>query len=112
MIFVLLNLKSNICTHDVQHDVVTQTRSAVDAHQDAVFDGRAEADRQPVRPRARPLVAGPRVRDEAASFAKDVGGASCGERASGLRPRIRFAVGKKKKKQREHETRQRARPPN
>lgn len=65
-------------TYDVQHDVVAQARRAVDADQDAVLDGRAEAHRQPVRPRARPLVIGPRVRDQSASFAEDVRGARCG----------------------------------
>lgn len=64
----------------MEHDVVAQTRSAVDADQDAVLDGGAEAHCQPVRPRARPLVIGPRVRDQPASFAKDVRGARCGKR--------------------------------
>lgn len=63
----------------MEHDVVAQTRRAVDADQDAVLDGGAEAHRQPVRPRARPLVIGPRVRDQPASFAEDVGGARCGK---------------------------------
>ena len=62
----------------MEHDVVSQTRGAVDAHQDPVFDGGAEAHRQPVGPRARPLVVGPRVRDQTPSFTEDVGGASCG----------------------------------
>lgn len=71
----------SIITYDVEHDVVTQARGAVDAHEDSVFDGRAEAHRQPVCPRARPLVVGPRVRDQTPSFAKDVGGASCGDKS-------------------------------
>lgn len=61
----------------MEHDVVAQTRGAVDADQDAVLDGGAEAHCQPVRPCARPLVVGPRVRDQTPSFAEDVGGASC-----------------------------------
>lgn len=61
----------------MQHDVVAQARCAVDADQDAVLDGGAEAHRQSVRPRARPLVIGPRVRDQSASFAEDVRGARC-----------------------------------
>lgn len=68
-----------IVTHDVEHDVVAQARCAVDANQDAVLDGSAEAHRQPVRPRARPLVIGPRVRDQSASFAEDVRCARCGK---------------------------------
>lgn len=64
----------------MEHDVVAETWSAVDADQDAVFDGGAEAHSQTVRPCARPLVIGPRVRDQAPSFAKDVGGASCGNK--------------------------------
>ena len=69
--------RKNGNTYDVQHDVIAQTRGAVDADQDAVFDGGAEAHGEPVRPGAGPLVAGPRVRDQAPSFPKDVGGASC-----------------------------------
>lgn len=63
----------------MEHDVVAQARRAVDADQDAVLDGSAEAHRQAVRPRARPLVIGPRVRDQSASFAEDVRGARCGK---------------------------------
>lgn len=77
--------KAIIGTHDVEHDVVAQTRRAVDADQDAVLDGGAEAHRQPVRPRARPLVIGPRVRDQPASFAEDVRGSRCGETRGGSR---------------------------
>lgn len=68
----------NISTYDVEHDVVAQTRGAVDANQDAILDGRAKAHRQPVRPCARPLVVGPRVCDQTSAFSKDIGGASCG----------------------------------
>lgn len=69
-------------TYDVEHDVVAQARGAVDAHEDAVFDGGAEAHGQAVRPRARPLVVGPRVRDQAPAFAEDVRGAGCGNTRS------------------------------
>lgn len=61
----------------MQHDVVTQARRAVNADQDAVLDGGAKPNCQPVRPRAWPLVIGPSVCDQSASFAKDVGGARC-----------------------------------
>lgn len=74
-----LQSQTIIGTHDVEHDVVAQTWGAVDADQDAVFDGRAEAHRQPVRPCARPLVVRPRVRDQPSSFPKDVRGARCGK---------------------------------
>lgn len=66
----------------MEHDVVTQTRGAVDAHEDAVFDGGAEAHCQPVRPCAWPLIIGPRVGDQTPSFAKDIGGAGCGNTRS------------------------------
>lgn len=67
-------------THDVQHDVVAQAGGAVDADQDPVFDGGAEAHGQPVRPSAWPLIIGPGVGDQAPSLPKDVGGARCGDR--------------------------------
>lgn len=72
-----LDVKVTISTHDVEHDVVSQTGGAVDADEDAVLDGRTEAHRQPVRPRAGPLVIRPRVCDQTPSFAKDVCGARC-----------------------------------
>lgn len=72
----------NISTYDVEHDVVTQTRGAVDADEDAVFDGGAKAHSQPVSPRARPLIIGPRVCDQTPSFTKDICGASCGNTRS------------------------------
>lgn len=65
-------------THNVEHDVVAQARRTVDADQNAVFDGGAKTYRQPVRPRAGPFVVRPRVCDQTASFAEDVGGAGCG----------------------------------
>lgn len=64
-------------TYDVKHYVVAQAWRAVDADQDAVLDGGAKANCQPVCPCAWPLVIGPRVRDQSASFAKDVRGARC-----------------------------------
>ena len=63
-------------THDVQHDVVSQARGAVDADQDAVLDGAAEPHGQTVRPRAGPIVVGPGVGDQASALPEDVGGAS------------------------------------
>lgn len=77
-------------TYNVEHDVVTQTWGAVDADQDAIFYGRAEAHGQPVRPGAWPLVIGPRVCDQTPSFAKDVGRASCGNKMTTTG--IRFVV--------------------
>lgn len=71
-----------ISTYDVEHDVVTQTWSAVDADEDAVFDGCTKAHCQPVRPCAWPLIIGPRVCDQTPSFTKDIGGASCGNTRS------------------------------
>lgn len=77
----------------MEHDVVTQTWGAVNADEDAVLDGRAKAHRQPVRPCARPLVVGPRVRDQTPSFTEDVGGASCENTTSGeKREEIRLVV--------------------
>lgn len=43
----------------MQHHVVAQTRSAVDPDQDAILQGRTEADSQPVCPGARPLIGWP-----------------------------------------------------
>lgn len=68
-----------LSTYDVEHDKIRQAWGAVDADQDAVVDGGAEANCQPVRPGAWPLVVGPCVCDQTPSFAKDVGGASCGD---------------------------------
>lgn len=68
-----------ISTYDVQHDVVAEAWGAVDADQDAVGDGGAEAHGQPIRPRARPLIVGPRVGDQTSSFPKDIRGTSCTE---------------------------------
>lgn len=69
-----------ISTYDVEHDVVAQARGAVNADQDAIFDGGAEAHGQPVCPCAWPLIIGPSVRDQAPSFTKDVCGARCGDK--------------------------------
>lgn len=78
----------------MEHDVVTQTWGAVDADEDAVFDGSAKAHCQPVRPCARSFIIGPRVCDQTPSFTKDVGGASW-ENTTSKRKReaIRFVVG-------------------
>lgn len=59
-------------TYYVQHEVVTQTRRAVNPDQDAIFQGGAEANGQPVRPGAWSLVGWPLEGNEASSFAKDV----------------------------------------
>lgn len=67
-------------TYDVEHDVVAQAGGAVNADQDAVFDGGAEAHGQPVCPCAWPLVIGPGVGDQAPSFTEDVRGARCGDK--------------------------------
>lgn len=75
---MMLDVEITISTHNVEHDVVPQTRGAVDADEDAVLDGRTEAHCQPVRPCAGPLVIRPRVCDQTPSFAKDVCGARCG----------------------------------
>lgn len=66
--------------YNVEHDVVAQAGGAVNADQDAIFDGGAEAHGQPVCARAWPLIIGPSVRDEAPSFTEDVRGASCGDK--------------------------------
>ncbi len=73
---------NNTGTYDVEHDVVTQAWGAVDADEDAVFDGSAKAHRQPVCPCAWPLIIGPRVCDQTPSFTKDICGASCGDTRS------------------------------
>lgn len=75
-----LILKMTMITYDVKHDVVTQAGGAINADQNAIFDGGAEAHRQPVCPCARPLVIGPGVCDQPTSFTKDVRGARCGEK--------------------------------
>lgn len=79
-------------TYYVQHEVVTQARGAVNPDQDAVFQGGAEADGQPIRPGARPLIGWPVEGDEAASFAKDVRGPSCTEEGGGIRTRNTLGV--------------------
>lgn len=67
----VINLQ-NAKTYYVQHEVVTQTRCTVNPDQDAIFQGGAEANGQPVRPGARPLTGWPGECNEASSFAKDV----------------------------------------
>lgn len=56
---------------------VAEARGAVDAHQDAVLHGRAEAHGQAVGARAGPVVGRPGVEDEASALPEDVRGASC-----------------------------------
>lgn len=63
----------------MQHEVVAQTRRTVNPDQDAIFQGSAEADGQPVRPGAWPLIGWPLEGNEASSFAKDVRRPSCTE---------------------------------
>lgn len=63
----------------MQHQIVPQTRGAVNPDQDAVFQGGAETNGQPVCPGARPLVGWPVEQNEASSFAKDVRGPSWAE---------------------------------
>lgn len=62
---------------------VTEARSTVNAHQDAILHGGAEAHGQAVRARAGPIVGWPGVQDEAPAFPKDVGSASCGGKERG-----------------------------
>lgn len=64
-------------THYVKLEEVTEARGAVDANQDAILHGGAEAHGQAVRARAGPVVGRPGVEDEASALPKDVGGASC-----------------------------------
>lgn len=63
----------------MEHDVVSQTRSAVDAHQNAILQRGAEAHRQTVHARARPLVSRPVVGDETSAFPEDERCSSCGK---------------------------------
>lgn len=56
----------------VQHEVVPQAGSTVDADQDALLQGGAEAHGQPVRAGAGPLVGRPHERDEASALPEDV----------------------------------------
>lgn len=56
----------------MEHEVVSQARGAVDADEDAIFDGGAEAHSQPVRTGARALVGRPVKGNETPSFPKDV----------------------------------------
>lgn len=62
---------------------VTEARSTVNAHQDAILHGGAEAHSQAVRARAGPIVGRPGIQDEAPAFPKDVGSASCGGKERG-----------------------------
>lgn len=71
-----------ISTYDVEHDVVTQTWGAVNADEDAIFDGSAEAHCQPVRPGAWPFIIRPCVCNETPSFTEDVCGTRCRKKRS------------------------------
>lgn len=77
----------------MEHDVVTQTRGAVDADEDAVFDGSAKAHCQAVRPCAWPFIIWPRVCDQTPSFTENICGASCGDTRSKKTEAIRFVLG-------------------
>lgn len=68
----------------MQHDVVSQAWCAVDADEDAVFDGGAKTHCQAVSPCAWPLIVGPGVCDQSPSFSKDVGCASCSKKEEQL----------------------------
>lgn len=56
---------------------VSEAGSAVNANQDAVLHGGAEAHCQAVWARAGPVVGRPGVEDEASALPKDVGCTSC-----------------------------------
>lgn len=56
---------------------VAEARGAVDAHQDAVLHGCAEAHGQAVGACAGPVVGRPGVQDEASTLPEDIRGASC-----------------------------------
>ena len=75
---VALDMRCLHSTHDVKHDVVSEARGTVNADQDAVGDGGAEAHRQAVSPGTGTLVVGPGVGDQAPALPKDVGGTRCG----------------------------------
>lgn len=59
-------------TYYMQHEVITQTRCAVNPYQDAIFKGGTEANSQPVCPSAWSLIGWPIEGNKASSFAKDV----------------------------------------
>lgn len=61
----------------MEHEVVTQAWGAVDADEEAILDGGAEAHSQPVRTSARALVGRPVKGNEAPSFSKDVSCSGC-----------------------------------
>lgn len=62
---------------------VAEARGTVDAHQDAVLHGRAEAHGQAVGACAGPVVGRPGVEDEASALPEDVRGASCESKERG-----------------------------
>lgn len=62
---------------------VSEARSAVNANQDAILHGGAEAHGQAVRARAGPVIGRPGVEDEASTLPKDVGCSSCKSKERG-----------------------------
>jgi len=60
----------------VKLEEITEARSTVDPHQDAILHGGAEAHGEAVRARAGPIIGRPGVEDEASAFPKDVRSAS------------------------------------
>lgn len=56
----------------MQHEVIPEAWGAVDADQDALLQGGAEAHGQPVCAGAGPLVRRPLERDEASALPEDV----------------------------------------
>lgn len=67
----------------MQLEEVTEARSTVDAHQDAVLHSGAEAHSEAVRARAGPVIGRPGVEDETATFPEDVRSASCESKERG-----------------------------
>lgn len=61
----------------MEHEVVSQAWGAVDADEDSILDGGAEAHSQPVRTGARALVGRPVKGNDASSFPKDVRCSGC-----------------------------------
>lgn len=60
----------------VKLHIVSETLGALHPHQNGLLQLSAEAHSQPVCPRARTVIRGPRVRDEGSSTAEDVGSPS------------------------------------
>lgn len=73
-----------VVTYYVQLQVVSQSLGTLHPEQHGLLELRAEAHRQPVCPRARPVVGGPGVRDEGSSSPEDVGCPSCGQKRANV----------------------------